>query len=92
MKGIVDVLRDLSEPVPDGTLILNILGALNKGYDHIKTMLKRVVSFPSFHDAHNDLLLEEITMGAEAASDSATGFATSGGQQSRPPPSHAWCG
>jgi hypothetical protein len=51
--------------------------------------IKQAVPFPSFHDVRNDLLLEEITMGAKAIFDSAMTFATSGGQQSRPPPSPA---
>jgi hypothetical protein len=89
MKGMADALRDLGEPVSDRTFVLNILQGLNNWYDHLKTFLKRVVPFPSFHDVCNDLLLEEITIGVEAASDYTTTFAIIGRQQSRPPPSSA---
>jgi hypothetical protein len=50
-------------------------------YDHVKTYLKRVRSFPSFHDVGNDLLLEELTLDIEATSGSATALVASGGQQ-----------
>jgi hypothetical protein len=63
MKGMVDALRNLNEPVPDRTLVLNILWGMNMRYDHLKTFLNRVVSFLYFHDICNDLLVE-ITMGA----------------------------
>jgi hypothetical protein len=89
MKGKADALRDLGEPVSDRTIILNILQGLNKRYDHLKTFLKRVVPFPSFYDVCNDLLLEEITIGVEVASDYNMTFAAVGRQQSRPPPSTA---
>jgi hypothetical protein len=86
MKGMADTFRDLDEPMAEHTLVLNILRGLNKRYDLLNTFLKRVVPFPSFHDVHNDLLLEELTMGVEAASDSATTFTASSGQQYRPLP------
>jgi hypothetical protein len=63
MKGMVDALRNLNEPVPDRTLVLNILWGMNMRYNHLKTFLNRVVSFLYFHDICNDLLVE-ITMGA----------------------------
>jgi hypothetical protein len=87
MKGMADALSDLDESVSNCTLVLNLLRGPNKGYVHLKTFLKQTVSFPSFHDVRNDLLLEEITMSMEAAFDSATIFAASIRQQSRPLPS-----
>jgi hypothetical protein len=61
MRGIVvdamaDAVRDLNEPVPNCTFVLNILRGLHKRYDHFKNFLKQAVSFPSFHDVSNDLL------------------------------------
>jgi hypothetical protein len=35
--------------------------------------------FPSFHDVHNDLLLEELTMGTEATSDLVMTYIAFGG-------------
>jgi hypothetical protein len=89
MKGMVDALRGLGKPLPDRTLVLNILRGLNKRYNHLKTFLKLAIPFPSFHGIHNDLMLEDITMGVEAISNSATDFVASDGQQSCPPPSAA---
>jgi len=40
MKSMADSLRDLGEPVPDRTLVLNLLRGLNKRFDHLKTFLK----------------------------------------------------
>jgi hypothetical protein len=80
MKGMVDALRNLGKLLSDRTLVLNILRGLNKRYNHLKTFLKLVIPSPSFHGVHNDLMLEDITMGIEATSD---------GQQSCPPPSVA---
>jgi hypothetical protein len=78
MKGMADTLRGLGELVANRTLVLNVLQGLNSKYDCMNTYLKRTLHFPSFHDVHNDLLLEDITLGAEAASD--------GLQQRHPPP------
>jgi hypothetical protein len=86
MKRMADDHCDLGEHVEDHTLVLNILRGLNKKYDHVKRYLKRVRPFPSFHDVHNDLLLEELTLAAEASLGSTTALATSGGQQQRPSP------
>jgi hypothetical protein len=67
-------------------LFFQVLRGLNKKYDHIKTYLKWVRLFPSFHDICNDLFLEELTLEAEASLGSATTLAVSGEQQ-RPPSS-----
>jgi hypothetical protein len=86
MKWMADNLRDLGEHVEDHTLVLNVLRRLNKMYDHDKTYLKRVQPFPSFHDIHNDLLVEELTLDVEANLGSATALAASGEQQQQPSP------
>jgi hypothetical protein len=66
MKGMADSLRDLGELVLDRTLVLNLLCGLSRHYDYLKALIKRSVSFPSFHDVRNELLLEELTMDAES--------------------------
>jgi hypothetical protein len=91
MKRMDDDLCDLDEHVEDRTLVLQVLQGLNKKYDHIKAYLKRARSFPSFHDVHNDLLLEELTLDTEASSGSATALTASGGQQQRPSPTPEQC-
>jgi hypothetical protein len=54
---------------------------LNKRYNHLKNFLKWAKPFPSFHDICNDLILEELMMGVEVTSGSATAFAASGEKQ-----------
>jgi hypothetical protein len=65
MKGMADSLRDLGEAVVDHTLVLNLLRSLSSRYDHLKALIKRTVSFPTFHVVRNELLLE-LTMTLEA--------------------------
>jgi hypothetical protein len=66
MKGMADSLRDHGEPVADRTLVLNLLRGLSPQYGHLKALIKRIVSFPTFHVVRNELLLEELTMTLEA--------------------------
>ena len=68
MKGLTDSLRDLSEPVADRTMVLNLLRGLSPRYGHLKALIKRTVPFPTFHAVRNELLLEELTMAHEARS------------------------
>jgi hypothetical protein len=49
MKGMEDSLRDLGEPVTYHTLVLNLLRGLSPRYGHLKALIKRTVSFPTFH-------------------------------------------
>jgi hypothetical protein len=66
MKGMADYLRDLGEPVADRTLVLNLLCGLSPRYGQLKTLIKRIVPFPTFHVVRNELLLEELTMAIDA--------------------------
>jgi hypothetical protein len=63
MKGMSTSLCDLQEPVFDRMLVLNHLHGLNNFYDHLRTWITLTVPFPSIHKV-NDLMLEELTMGA----------------------------
>jgi len=65
LKGMADALRDLGEPVLDRTLVLNLIRGLNGRFEAIGLHLRRGHPFPSFLQARNDLLLEELTMEAE---------------------------
>jgi hypothetical protein len=49
MKGMADSLRDLGEPMPDRTLVMNLLRGLSPRYDHLKALIKRTVPFLTFH-------------------------------------------
>jgi hypothetical protein len=41
-----DFLDDLGEPVPDRTLVLNLLHGLSRCYDLLKAVIKWTMSFP----------------------------------------------
>jgi hypothetical protein len=65
MKGMVNSLHDLGQPMADRTLVLNLLRGLSHYYGHLKALIKRIVPFPTFHAVWNELL-EELTMAIEA--------------------------
>jgi hypothetical protein len=54
---------------------------LNKKFDSLKTVLKWTKPFLSFREARNDLLLEKLTLDAEATFGSAAAFTSSSGPQ-----------
>jgi len=59
MKKMAD---DLGEIVTDRTLVLNVIRGLNKRFTHVGTLLQRARPFPSFLEARDDIILEEITL------------------------------
>lgn len=66
MKGMADSLHDQSEHIPKRTLVLKFLCGLSRRYDHMKALIKQTVSFPSFHDVRNELLLKDLTIDNES--------------------------
>ena len=62
MKHMADDLGNLSEVVTDRTLILDLIHGLNECFANIGLHLRRSHPFPSFLEARDDLLLEELTM------------------------------
>lgn len=70
LKGMADALRDLGEPVIDRTLVLNLLRGLNGCFEAIGLHLRRGHPFPTFLQAPNDLLLQEINMAASTPASS----------------------
>ena len=64
LKTMADQLGNLGEPVSDRTLVLNLVHGLNAKYTAIGRHIRRGRPFPTFLEAKNDLLLEEITVGA----------------------------
>jgi hypothetical protein len=81
MKTMYGDLRDLGAYINDHTLVLNLLRGLNKKFDSLRMVLKRTKPFPPFCKAWNDLLLEELTLDADATSRSASAFTTTSGPQ-----------
>jgi hypothetical protein len=58
-------------------LILNVLRGLSDRYTHLRSLIMRQRPFPTFLQVRDDLALEEITLGAQAASISGPGSSSS---------------
>jgi hypothetical protein len=56
-QGMADGLYFLGEELPHRYPFLQLLCGLNKKYDHMKALIKRTESMPSFHTVQNDLEL-----------------------------------
>lgn len=61
-KSMADALSDLGEQVSDHTLILNILCSLDEKFAAVGRDIQRSRPLPSFLEARDDLLLEELSM------------------------------
>jgi hypothetical protein len=59
---MADDLADLSAPVEDQILVLNILRGLNQCFKHVDSIIRRYSSFLNFLKVRDDLLLEELHM------------------------------
>jgi hypothetical protein len=59
---MADGLANLSAPVDDWILILNILRRLNQRFEHVGFIIRRYSSFLNFLKVRDDLLLEELHM------------------------------
>jgi hypothetical protein len=61
-KAMADDLADLSAPVEDQIVVLNILRGLNQCFKHVDSIIRRYLSFLNFLKVRDDLLLEELHM------------------------------
>jgi hypothetical protein len=68
MKAMADSLGDLGWPVEDRALVLQILRGVSDRYAHIRWLIVRQRPFPTYLQVCDDLLMEEITLGAWAGS------------------------
>jgi hypothetical protein len=59
---MADGLADLSTPVDDRILVLNILQGLNQHFEHVGPIIRRYSPFLNFLKVRDDLLLEELHM------------------------------
>jgi hypothetical protein len=65
--------------------VLNLLRGLSPHY-HLKAIIKQIVSFPFFHDIHNEFLLEELTLETMSPTSAMTLYGVpSSGQAPHPP-------
>jgi len=62
LKKMADDLTALGEVITDRTLVLNVIRGLNERFAHVGTLLRRAKPFPTFLEAREDLILEELTM------------------------------
>jgi hypothetical protein len=61
-KAMTDSLTDLSAPVDDRILVLNILRGLNQRFEHVCSIIRCYSPFANFLKVWDDLLLEELHM------------------------------
>jgi hypothetical protein len=76
MKTMTDTLHTLGAPITDESLVLNLLRDLSPRFDHVAPILIRMKLFPTFAEAKNDLLLEELRLSATATTAPATAVYT----------------
>ncbi|XP_021310400.1 uncharacterized protein LOC110433093 [Sorghum bicolor] len=62
LKKMADDLTALGEVISDRTLVLNVIRGLNERFSHVGTLLRRAKPFPTFLEAREDLVVEELTM------------------------------
>jgi hypothetical protein len=72
MKTMVDTLRTLEAPITDESLVLILLRELSPRFDRVTPILTRMKPFPTFAEAKNDLLLEELRLFATTTAAPAT--------------------
>jgi len=59
---MADDLTALGEVITDRTLVLNVIRGLNERFSHVGALLRRSRPFPTFLEARDDLILEELTL------------------------------
>ena len=62
LKKMANDLMALGEVITDRTLILNMIHGLNECFSHVGALLRRSRPFPTFLEARDDLILEELTL------------------------------
>ncbi|XP_066390058.1 uncharacterized protein [Miscanthus floridulus] len=62
LKKMADDLTALGEVITDRTLVLNVICGLNECFSHVGALLCRSRPFPTFLEACDDLILEELTL------------------------------
>ncbi|EEC80616.1 hypothetical protein OsI_22980 [Oryza sativa Indica Group] len=74
-----DTRGELGDPVTDIQLVLAMLQGLNPKYENLQTILP----FPTFVEAHSQLILTEINKGSKVSTTASTALlATAGGNRS----------
>jgi hypothetical protein len=87
VKAMADSLADLSAPVEDRILVLNILRGLNQLFEHVGSIIRYYSPFLNFLKVQDDLLLEEIHMDSIGPSAAPTTLYTNVTSPTAKPPS-----
>ncbi|KAF8700144.1 hypothetical protein HU200_034511 [Digitaria exilis] len=87
LKSMADALADLGEPVPDRTLVLNVLRGLNEKFAHMASLITHRDRMPTFIQLRADLRVEETIIKTRRSSSTAlvAGSTPTSGQAPRPP-------
>jgi hypothetical protein len=86
-KAMTDSLTDLSAPVDDRILVLNILQGLNQRFEHVCSIIRCYSPFANFLKVWDDLLLEELHMDSTGLSAAPTALYTNITSPATKPPS-----
>jgi hypothetical protein len=86
-KAMADDLADLSAPVEDRILILNILKGLNQRFEHVGSIIRCYSPFLNFLKVQDDLLLEQLHMDSTRPPAAPTALYTNVASLTAKPPS-----
>lgn len=76
LKKMANDLGALGKTITDRTLVLNVIRGLSELFAHVGALLRHVHPFPSFLEARDDLILEEIVLDDRQSSPAAALNAT----------------
>ncbi|GJU17585.1 retrovirus-related pol polyprotein from transposon TNT 1-94 [Tanacetum coccineum] len=66
LKMLVDQLANVSTPVSNQRLVLQLIAILNESYDGVATIIQQSDPLPTFYDARSKLILEETRKNRQA--------------------------
>jgi hypothetical protein len=69
LETMASALAEFGDPVGDRTLVMTLIRGLNGTFRHMMSHLKLQRPFPTFNEARNLLLLEEVDLKDAAAND-----------------------
>ncbi|XP_072147940.1 uncharacterized protein [Setaria viridis] len=69
LETMASALAEFGDPVSDRTLVMTLIRSLNGTFRHMMSHLKLQRPFPTFNEARNLLLLEEVDLKDAAAED-----------------------
>ncbi|XP_027770339.1 uncharacterized protein LOC114076087 [Solanum pennellii] len=77
LKSLADQLKNVGAPVSDSRIVLQLVGGLTRAYRGVGTLIRQRNPIPPFYKGRSMLVLEEIGMEKEAATESAMVAASS---------------